>query len=81
MLLTLRSQTELAINTHVAVFDTRAIVSELGGNVMSTRTMVSDIHRTIVQGQEGNPLVSDTRTPPITEWPLIVPQAQARLVI
>ena len=64
-------QTELAINTHVAVSDTRAIVSELGGSVTSTHVMVSDIHRTIVQGQEGNDgkhlSVSDTRTLVTTE--------------
>ena len=33
--------------------------------------MVSDIHRTIVKGQEGSggkdPLVGDTRTPTVTE--------------
>ena len=38
--------------------------------------MVSDIHRTIVQGQEGNngthPSVSDVCTLSITEWPLTV---------
>ena len=45
--ITRRSQTELAINTH-------AIVSELGQNFTSAHAMVSDIHRTIVQGQEGN---------------------------
>ena len=62
--LTLRSQTELAINTHVAV-------SELGRNVTSTHVMVSDIHRTIVKGQETsggkNTSVSDTRTIAVTE--------------
>ena len=40
MSLTVRLKTELSINTHVAVSD--------------TRTMVSDIHRTVVKGQEGN---------------------------
>ena len=54
---TLHSQTELAINTHATV--------------SGTYTMVSDIHRTIVQGQEGNgsthPSVSDIRIPAITE--------------
>ena len=46
--------------------------------------MVSDIHRTIVQGQEGNGgklPVSEIHIPPITEQPLIVPQTQARSVI
>jgi len=39
--------------------------------VINTQIMVSDIHRTIVKGQEGsgdkNPLVSDTRTLTVTE--------------
>ena len=43
---------------------------------MSTHTLVSDIHRTVVKGQEGsggiNPLVSETRTLSIAEWPLTV---------
>ena len=68
LLLTLHSQTELVINTHVTVSDTHAIVSE---NVTSTRTMVSEIHRTVVKGQEGssggNMFVSKARTLPITE--------------
>ena len=50
-------QTELAINTHVAVFD--------------TRIMVSEIHRTVVKGQEGSDgkslSVSGTRTLSIPE--------------
>ena len=50
-------QTELAINTHVAV-------SDLGRKV-------SDIHRTMVKGQ-GTGSVSDTRTSAVTERPLIV---------
>ena len=45
--------------------DTHAIVSELEHNVASAHTMVSDIHRTIVNGQEGggsrNLLVGDSR--------------------
>ena len=52
--ITWQSQTELAINTHVTVSNTHAIVSELGGGVTSTRAMVSDIHRTIVQDREGS---------------------------
>ena len=71
LLLTRNSQTELVINTHVAVSGTHAIVSELGQNITSTRIMVSDIHRTMVGGQEGsggmNLLVSETRALPITE--------------
>ena len=58
-LLTMRFQTELTINTHVTVSDTRNMVSD-------TNNMVSDIHRTIVDGQGGsggvNLLVSDTGT-------------------
>ena len=61
-LLTLHSQTELAINTHVAVSD--------------THVLVSDIHRTMMKGQEGsdgvNSLVSETRNLFITERPLTV---------
>jgi len=51
-LLTLDSQTELAIDTNVTVAE--------------THNMVSNIHRTVVGGQGGsggrNPLVSDTRS-------------------
>ena len=69
LLLTQHSQTELAINTHVAV-------SELGQDVKITRAMVSDIHRNMAKGQEGsggmNLLVSETRTLSITERPLTV---------
>ena len=53
------SQTELAINTHVAVSETRTVVSNI-------HTMVSDLHR----GQEGNDskvAVSDIPTPTTTE--------------
>jgi len=66
--LTGHSQTELAINTHVIVSNTHAIVSELGQNatsthvivselgqnVTSTHAMVSNIHRTMVRSQEGS---------------------------
>ena len=60
---TLHSQTELAINTHTTVSGTHTVVS-------NTHTMVSDIHRTIVHGQEGNnnkASVSDVRTSAIAE--------------
>ena len=71
LLLTRRSQTELAINTHATVSDTHVIVSELGQNVTSTQTMVSDIHRTMMRGQEGsdgkNLSVSEIRTLSITK--------------
>ena len=70
-LLTLDFQTELAINTHVVVSETHAIVSGLEHNATSTHIMVSDIHRTVVQGQGGNGsrslLVSDTRSLSTTE--------------
>jgi len=50
-LLTINSQTELAINTHVTVLD--------------THTIVSDIHRNMLKGQEGTDgrhrVVSDIR--------------------
>ena len=55
-LLTMHFQTELTINTHAAVSD--------------TRNMLSDIHRTIVNGQGGsggtNRSVSDTGTLSVT---------------
>jgi len=45
---------------------TRAIVSELEHNVTGAHTMVSEIHRTVVKGQEGggskDASVSDTWT-------------------
>ena len=59
-LLTIRFQTELTINTHVTVSD--------------TRNLVSDIHRTIVNGQGGsgsaNRSVSDTGALSVTGSPL-----------
>ena len=61
----------------------RAIVSELEYNVTSTHTMVSDIHRTMVKGQEGsdgkNLPVSNSRTVPTTQYILIAAQTQAKL--
>jgi hypothetical protein len=58
-LLTVRSQTELALNTHT-------IVSGIDHNVANTQTMVSDIHHIMVKSQEGvdgkNTLVSVTCT-------------------
>ena len=57
LLLTVDYQVELVINIHV--------------DVSNTRIMVSEIHRTIVKGQEGsggtNLLVSDTWTVSATE--------------
>jgi hypothetical protein len=59
LLLTVHSQAELAINTHVAVSDichgvatTNTIVSELRHDFSNALTIVSDIH-TIVKSQEG----------------------------
>ena len=60
--LTLCSQTELAINTHVTV--------------SKILTVVSGIRCTIEHNQEGNDVklsVSDIRIPAITERPLIIP--------
>ena len=56
-------QIELAINTYLTVSGTHNVVS-------NTQTMVSDIHRTIVHGQEGNDgkiSVSGLRIPALTE--------------
>jgi len=79
------SQTELAINTHVTVSETHAIVSELEHNATNTQMMVSEIHRTVVKGQDGdnnNLLVSDARTNiVVTERPLIVAQTRTRSAI
>jgi len=59
LLLTRRSQTELAVNIHI-------IVTELEHNVTNTHTMVTEIHHSMVQVQQGNGTkslsVSDTRT-------------------
>jgi len=58
LILTVNSQTELAINTHV-------VVSNIHHDVANTHTLVSDIHRNIVKGQEGtntkHQAVGDTR--------------------
>ena len=66
LLLTVHFQTELAINTHVAVSNTQTIVSELQHDFTNALAIVSDIH-TIVKGQEGtdgqNLSVSTTGTP------------------
>jgi len=63
---------------------TRTIVSEVQRNVMKVHTIVSDIHHTIVQGQEGTggePLsVSDGRTLAVAECSLTVAQTQTRSV-
>ena len=68
-LLTVRSQTELAMNTHVTV-------SEIRHDVASTHAIVSDIHRTVVKIQEGadgqTPLVSVTSALFVVEFPLTI---------
>ena len=46
ILLTVHSQTKLAITTH-------EIVSDVYHDVVDTRAMVSEIHRSVVIGQEG----------------------------
>jgi len=55
---------------------TRTIVSDVQRNVTSAHVMVSDIHRTVVQGQGGsgggNLLVGKTRTLSTIETPLTV---------
>ena len=66
LLLTIYSQTKLAMNTHV-------IVSDVRHGVVDTHTMVSDIHRNMVmvKSQEGNDdqrwLVSGICTP-LRHW-------------
>jgi hypothetical protein len=78
LLLTVRSQTELAINTYVTVSDirddvatTHTIVSNVQNGVTSTHTMVSDIHHIMTKNQGGangnNLPVSIARTLFITE--------------
>jgi len=59
-LLTINSQTELAINTHVTVLDihrgvanTHTLVSDVHHGVLNTHAIVSDIHRNILKSQEG----------------------------
>jgi len=70
-LLTLHSQTELAINTHVTVVNTHTLVSDVHHGVVDTHAIVSDIRRNMLKGQEGTDgqhrSVSDTRALSITE--------------
>ena len=65
------SQTELAINTHVVVSDVRH-------GIANTHTLVSEMHRNMLKGQEGTDdqlrLVSDIHTLfhcRIYEWSLL----------
>ena len=55
--LTVHSQTELALNTLV-------VVSDVQHGVVNTHTMVSDIHRNMIKGQEGN---DDQRRLPVSD--------------
>ena len=84
-LLTVRIQTELAINTNVVVSDihqgvvnTHVTISELQHSVTKTHTIVSDIHRTVVRGQEGaestSSSVSVARTIFVTKSTLTEPR-------
>ena len=58
-------------DTHAIVSDTRDIVSGLGHNTTSTHTMVSEIHHTMVKGQEG----SDGKNLPVSgTHPLSIPE-------
>jgi hypothetical protein len=66
LLLTVCSQTELALNTHTIVSgidrnvtSAHAIVSRIDHNAANTHTIVSDIHHIMVNSQEG---VSDKNT-------------------
>ena len=66
-LLTRRSQTELLVNTHVAVSEIYQGVANTHAVVSGLEHSVRDIHRTIVGGQGGNgnneSLVSDSHVP------------------
>jgi len=53
--LTIRFQTELALNTH-------AIVSDVHHGVVNTHTMVSEMHRNMLKSQEG----TDDQYPPVS---------------
>ena len=70
-LLTIRFQTELAINTHVAVSDIGTEVANTHNIVSDTHTIVSDMHRTMVKQKQGaddsGPSVSGSRAPSIIE--------------
>jgi len=53
--LSVRSQTELAVSTHVNVSDvgrdaanTRTVVSDIRDDVINTQTVVTDVHRDVV---------------------------------
>ena len=65
-------QTELAIDTNMAVADTHVVVADTQVVVTDTHTMVADIHRSVLTAQEGtsgkNNSVSATCHPPITDF-------------
>jgi len=59
-LLTINSQTELAINTHVTVsnvhhdvVNTHTLVSDVHRGVLNTHAIVSDIHRNVLKSKDG----------------------------
>ena len=58
------------------IVKTRATISELGAGVTDTHAMVSNIHRAVVQGQEGSGgkplLVRQNHALVVTKWPLIM---------
>ena len=74
-------QTELAINTHVVVADTKTVVTDTQTVVVDTQTMVADIHRNVLAGSEGssnqNNLVGTVRSFAGNQF-LIFTQTQAR---
>jgi len=55
-LISVNSQTELAINTHVAVVNTRTLVSDVHHDVVNTHTLVSDVHHGVL---DTHAIVSD----------------------
>ena len=73
-----RLQTELAIRTHVAVTD-------IHEDVANTRELVSDMHRTMLKGQEGvdnrNHMVGNHGILFMVQKYLQLPQTQARFAI
>ena len=90
-LLTIHSQTELTINTHVTVVGVRdsvanmhATVSGVQHDTTNTYTMVSDMHRNMLKSQEGasdqHLSVSGTRTLSSAEYVLTTTQTQTRSV-
>ena len=91
-LLIVHLQTELAIHTHLAVSDVREDVGDIRGGVVdiredvaNTRELVSDIHRTMLKGQEGvdnrNNMVGNHGIGFVIEKFLQLLQTQARFAI